>query len=285
MTSYNRSGALVVDDDVAHVESMSAILEEEGLRVTHVNTGRRARSLLRERSFGMMVVDEHLPDADGLELAAFARRISPQTTVILTTSRHSMTTERAAQVQGISEYLTKPLNENRLQLRLRRLLMHSMPPPMPAKRPSRPPPVEDERDDAPAEGSLSRTRVVVVEPDDELRMSLMEVVAQLGCQVSAFSSAARAEAQVKKVGFDLILADPGIVSSGTRWVTRHKRQGKSGVLALMEQVTSPGPSNEIKLSTKGVVMPPFEKWLLKSDLASILRNYAMSLQRRSDQGG
>ena len=237
--------------------------------------------MLRERSFGMMVIDEHLPDSDGLELAAFARRISPRTTVILTTSKHSMTTERAAEAQGISEYLTKPLNEDRLQLRLRRLLMHSMPPPMPPKRPSRPPPPAEEKRAVPESASLRSVRVVVVEPDDELRTNLMEVVVQLGCQVSAFSSAARAEAQVKKVGFDLILADPGIVSSGTRWVTRHKRQGKSGVLALMEQVTSPGPSDEIKLSTKGVVMPPFEKWLLKSDLYNILANYNASVSRRS----
>ncbi len=199
--------------------------------------------------------------------------------MILTTTSHSLITEKAAESQGVSEYLTKPVNGERLRLRIRRLTMHSYPPPMPARSPSRPPPPtrKDTPLPEPARLALSDLKVVVVEPEDNLRMLLMEILAAYGCQTSAFRNARMAEAQVKHMGFDLLVADPGIVSSGTSWRTRRKEEGRSGVIAVMQAADSTPATGTVRMSTKGVLLPPFDKWSIKAELNKILRNIIRQL--------
>jgi len=271
--------ALIVDDDQPHVRRLVSLLYDEGLEHAHMHTGGGAEELLLGETFRLVIVNEDLPDTGGLEVAAAVRKASPGTPVIVTTSRPTRIAEKAAAALGVSEYLTKPLNLERTALRIRRLLMHSLPPPMPVTRSSVPPRFSEEARDQTTAGRMAELRVVVVEPTDDLRESILEALTAIGCAATAFRTATRAHRQVTGAGFDLIVADPGVVAESPSWVTRHAGQGRSGVIAVMEAAGVDPEAGAIRLSTRGVIMPPFERRAVRNELRKILLQYAANRWR------
>jgi CheY-like chemotaxis protein len=59
---------LIVDDDVASVELLGHLLEDEGFEVWKAHTGTQARQRLAEQLPDLVLMDVMLPDVDGREL-------------------------------------------------------------------------------------------------------------------------------------------------------------------------------------------------------------------------
>src|ERR1043165_3262061 len=65
---------LVADDSVEVRAMVSQCLEDWGLHVMSVGTGREALTFLRSQYFDLIVTDIVMPDADGIEVVADVRK-------------------------------------------------------------------------------------------------------------------------------------------------------------------------------------------------------------------
>jgi DNA-binding NtrC family response regulator len=104
---------LVVDDDVGLQGTVCDILQMTGIDASGVGSAAEATSWCDQRSPDLVVLDQRLPDASGLQLAALLKARTPLLPVVLLTGYVS-TDSAIAAVGLVDEYLTKPVPPNEL---------------------------------------------------------------------------------------------------------------------------------------------------------------------------
>ncbi len=123
---------LVVDDDAAVRDSCVEILQAEGAHVASAANGRLALDLLRQRPFDLVLSDVVMPEMDGYELLLAARRLCPETHVVLMTAfyydkDHVIKRSRMEGLEGV--VFKKPLDADKLRQSLAELLEADAPTP------------------------------------------------------------------------------------------------------------------------------------------------------------
>ena len=121
------SGArlLLIDDDRTLLQSLERVLAQHGYETTTAESAARARELLEERSFDLLLLDLVLPDADGLELLREVRVTQPDAEVIVATAHGSIESAVEAMRWGAYDYLTKPFHPMELTTTLEKALEKS----------------------------------------------------------------------------------------------------------------------------------------------------------------
>jgi len=105
---------LYVEDDPASGRLVQSIAETAGYEVDVVTTGSEFLSSLTTNKPDLLLVDLHLPDASGLELLAKARLRLPESPVIVVTASNAVEDAVKALKGGATDYLTKPVDHQRL---------------------------------------------------------------------------------------------------------------------------------------------------------------------------
>jgi len=105
---------LYVEDDPASGRLVQSIAETAGYEVDVVTTGSAFLSSLTTNKPDLLLVDLHLPDASGLELLAKARLRLPESPVIVVTASNAVEDAVKALKGGATDYLTKPVDHQRL---------------------------------------------------------------------------------------------------------------------------------------------------------------------------
>jgi signal transduction histidine kinase len=113
---------LVVDDDQSLAENIAEIIESLGLDVEVASSGAAALAKIRERQYGLVLVDVRLPDADGTLLVEPIRAQSPHTEVVLITGDATVDSAVAAVRLGAFAYVLKPFSPPELLETVRRAL-------------------------------------------------------------------------------------------------------------------------------------------------------------------
>jgi DNA-binding NtrC family response regulator len=110
--------ALIVDDEPNTLAAMSEIVELEGFATTSVGTLADARAAIESQAPDLLLMDLMLPDGQSLELL---KDLNPaqKTEVILITGNATMDSAIDALRLGVLDYLTKPVDTNRLRTILR----------------------------------------------------------------------------------------------------------------------------------------------------------------------
>ncbi|MGH7069943.1 MAG: response regulator transcription factor [Acetobacteraceae bacterium] len=103
----------VVDDDAAVLDSLKVLLETTGHRVAVYAS---AAAFLDDGGTepACLILDHHMPEMTGLELAARLRKAGVSVPVLLITGVHSLTIAARAAELGIERVLEKPLDEGDL---------------------------------------------------------------------------------------------------------------------------------------------------------------------------
>jgi len=83
---------LIVDDDPNYRETVADILEDEGYKVSEVETGMASIEEVKKKFFNVALVDFKLADITGLELAKKIKLIDKNTYIILVTGHASLET-------------------------------------------------------------------------------------------------------------------------------------------------------------------------------------------------
>ncbi len=106
------SKILVVDDEKSIRLTLGAFLRDEGYEVETAEDADRARALLAEGAYDVVVTDIVLPGVSGVELLKSIHVTAPDVLVIMMTGEPTVETAAEAVRAGASDYLTKPVGKN-----------------------------------------------------------------------------------------------------------------------------------------------------------------------------
>lgn len=109
---------LVVDDNKDLVEFLELLLTHHRLQVLKAYGGQECLDLLRQESVDLVILDVMMPRKDGLTVCRELKRDLPALPVILLTARDDMATRTEAMSLGVSEFVTKPINNHELIARI-----------------------------------------------------------------------------------------------------------------------------------------------------------------------
>lgn len=114
---------ILITDDEPHIRRyLSYNVSQLGYQTTLASDGMECLEKLRNNSFDALLLDIRMPKADGLEVLAKVQQECPQMPVIMITADHCIDTAVIAIKKGAFDYLTKPIDYDRLQIVLRNAL-------------------------------------------------------------------------------------------------------------------------------------------------------------------
>jgi len=113
---------LIVDDELLILKIIGDILGKEGYEVRTAINYFNASRYLEEEKFDVVITDIRMPEKSGIDLLTHVREINSDIPVILMTGFASLETAVEAVKQGAFDYLTKPLDFNKLK----RIVSHSI---------------------------------------------------------------------------------------------------------------------------------------------------------------
>ena len=105
--SRAQQSVLVVDDDPAYLELVSAVLASTGYRITGAGDGHAALAAVRRGGRGVILLDLHLPDTEGLELFESLRAAGPDTRIIVMTGDPKLDSVVNATRAGAFDFISK----------------------------------------------------------------------------------------------------------------------------------------------------------------------------------
>jgi DNA-binding NtrC family response regulator len=107
---------LLIADDERHVaEGLQMLLSEEGYPAEMATDGAEAWKKLQSGDYGLVLADLKMPGMDGLELFARMRENGLDSEVIFITGKGTVASAVEAMRSGAYDYLTKPLDLERLK--------------------------------------------------------------------------------------------------------------------------------------------------------------------------
>ena len=116
---------LLVEDDEALCAAVAPLLEQEGYRVDVCRDGDDALYYMRQRMFGLCILDRMLPGRDGLSVLRAARAEGLDTPVLMTTALGLVGDRVDGLDEGADDYLVKPFEFPELLARVRTLMRRS----------------------------------------------------------------------------------------------------------------------------------------------------------------
>lgn len=120
-----KSAVLLVDDEESILNSLRRLLRGQPYDVVLATSGAQALEIMATRSIDLVMSDARMPGMDGATLLAEVHRLYPATSRILLTGYADLTTIIKAINDGqIHRYISKPWNDEELQLVLQQTLEH-----------------------------------------------------------------------------------------------------------------------------------------------------------------
>ena len=120
-----QSAVLLVDDEESILNSLRRLLRSQPYEVVLATSGAQALEIMATRPIDLVMSDARMPGMDGATLLAEVHRLYPATSRILLTGYADLTTIIKAINDGqIHRYISKPWNDEELQLVLQQTLEH-----------------------------------------------------------------------------------------------------------------------------------------------------------------
>jgi hypothetical protein len=120
-TVSGKVNLLLVEDHHDSARALTSLLENRGYKVESVPTVATALDALARDGFDLLICDLGLPDGSGIDLIAKIRKTQTTPAIALTGFGMQQDIERAQQA-GFDSHLTKPVNLQKLEATIRRLL-------------------------------------------------------------------------------------------------------------------------------------------------------------------
>lgn len=110
---------LIIDDDAELIRIIKAVLKKVELEPRTAATGRLALQEIQDHSPSVVLLDLQLPDMSGMEILRQIKQSGKPTTVIVMTAHGSMEGAVEAMREGAYDFLTKPLDFERVRVMVR----------------------------------------------------------------------------------------------------------------------------------------------------------------------
>jgi two-component system response regulator HydG len=175
MTVPTPARILVVDDDEDICRNLSDILTDLGYQVDSAHDGLSALELVRRRPYDVALLDFKMPGMDGLTLYREIKKQRAGTVSLLVTAYASPATAEEALSAGTWKVVAKPVD-------FRQLL-------------------------ALVDEALGQPLILVVDDDQDLCMTLWDLLREEGYRVSLAHDAREAADQLKDTRYKVVLID------------------------------------------------------------------------------
>jgi len=243
---------LVCEDDPDVAEYVSAMLHGAGMTVDTTETAGAAKAAMGEDKFDLLLIDIHLPDADGLDVVKELRNDEsrPSLPVIVMTGSPTAATRRAQDVQALklADWLQKPVAPERLVNAIRSaLLSHDQ----------------------------SSLRVLHVE-DDQSLTELVQTLLEGPAHVVAEHSVAAARARLEQETFDMVILDVALGDGSGLDLLPSLQQGTTPPAVVL--YTSSEPTQEVAAKVDQVIVKSRHS---VSDLLTSVRGVSDARSRRN----
>ena len=113
---------LVVDDDKNTRLLLKAVLEAEHYIVSTAGNGVEALEIMDSEHIDLVVLDIMMPKMDGYRFTETLREGSNNLPILMVSARHMPEDKRRGFIVGTDDYMTKPIDEEEMLLRIRALL-------------------------------------------------------------------------------------------------------------------------------------------------------------------
>ncbi len=113
---------LVVEDNLMNQQVVRELLERAGATVTLANNGREALAQAEEKTFDLVLMDLQMPEIGGIEAAETLRASGNSTPIVAMTASAMPGDEQRCLDAGMNDYLSKPINLERLSAVLERFV-------------------------------------------------------------------------------------------------------------------------------------------------------------------
>ena len=175
---------LICEDDRDVAQLLSMILGQAGMRADVAHDAEAAKALLKENHYDAMTVDIVLPGQDGVSLIRELRRQKDtrDLPIIIVSARAEETRDQIeASTLGIVDWLSKPIDEERLSNAVRMAVLS-------------------------VQNRPGKARLLYVEDDPDLVSVVTALVAD-SAHTTIAGTISEAKRQLKRASFDLVILD------------------------------------------------------------------------------
>ncbi len=116
---------LVVDDNTSHRIMLKTLLEKWGYGVFEADDGSTAIEAVKNKSFDLIVMDIRMVRVSGLDAMPKIKEMDSDVPIIIITAYASVETAVNALKSGAYDYITKPINYDKLKLVIQRATEHT----------------------------------------------------------------------------------------------------------------------------------------------------------------
>ncbi len=116
---------LLVEDETHLARGICFNLEQDGYRVSHLESGEEALQRLGYDRFSLIILDIMLPGMNGFDVCAEIRKLDPRVPILILSARSEEGDRVTGLAAGADDYLMKPFNLNEFLLRVKGMLRRS----------------------------------------------------------------------------------------------------------------------------------------------------------------
>jgi len=116
---------LVVEDDTHIRKLMCTVLKAHGFETLQAEDGLAALDVMDKEHIDLVVLDLMMPNMDGYEFTKELRSVGENLPILMVTAKQEQSDKNKGFLVGTDDYMTKPVDEDELVLRIRALLRRS----------------------------------------------------------------------------------------------------------------------------------------------------------------
>lgn len=111
---------LIIEDDPDNLRSVAEAAEDAGFETRQASTGLSGVAEFEKKTPDVVLTDLALPDIDGIQVLRRLKKLDPSIPVLIMTAYGSVESGVRAMHEGAYDYVTKPLDLDDIQSKLRR---------------------------------------------------------------------------------------------------------------------------------------------------------------------
>ncbi len=239
LPEYQRN-VLIVDDEPSIRRFLRHLLEQEGYDVLEAGSGKEALQRAEREAPDLILLDLRLPDMTGFEILGELKK-RPETHNIPVVILSIVQDREEGFRLGASDYLTKPVDRDKLMERIQRLI-----------------------------GSQNKANILVVEDDPSVQRALQAILENHNYSVKAVFSAEDALVTLKEWHPTLILLDlmlPGLSGNDFLKELKENPDWEGLPVVVLTAADSDSRSEAKLLGAHSVVGKPF----IENELTGLIR--------------
>jgi len=120
----NNERVLLVDDEEIMCDVLSALLKAEGYSIDLARNGAQALEMVREKDYGVALLDLMMPEMDGLQVLEELNKLESRPAAIVLTAYGTIEKAIKATRLGAFDFITKPFKNDEILVAIRNALEH-----------------------------------------------------------------------------------------------------------------------------------------------------------------